>query len=190
LVAAGGGCVTDAAGYVAAAYLRGIDWVSVPTTLVGQVDAGIGGKTALNLPQGKNLIGAFHWPLRTVMDRDRRATLPERERADGMTEVVKTALLAGEQLWRLPDAELVRRCAAYKTGVCLLDPEERGPRAALNLGHTFGHALEAGAEYATVTHGQAVALGLIAALRLSVEYRGLDPGVLAEGQRTLSPQPV
>jgi shikimate kinase/3-dehydroquinate synthase len=167
VVALGGGCVTDVAGFAAATYLRGVDWVPVPTTLVGQVDAAIGGKTAVDLPAGKNLVGAFHWPSRVVIDPALVATLPERERREGMAEVVKTGLLAGEPLWELPDPELVRRCAAFKTAVCIRDPRERGERAILNLGHTFAHALEAAAAYETVTHGQAVALGLLAALRLS-----------------------
>jgi 3-dehydroquinate synthetase/shikimate kinase len=182
LVALGGGCTTDPAGYAAASYLRGIPWVSVPTTLVGQVDAGIGGKTGVDLPAGKNLVGAFHWPSRTVVDPALLETLPERERREGAAEVVKTGLLAGEPLWELPEPELVRRCAAYKTAVCLRDPREQGPRAVLNLGHTFAHALEAGADY-RITHGTAVALGLRAALRLS----GLPTDAVDE---LLHPRPV
>lgn len=183
LVALGGGCTTDAAGFAAATYLRGIAWVAVPTTLVGQVDAAIGGKTAIDLPEGKNLVGAFHWPARTVIDPALLDTLPERERREGLAEVVKTGLLAGEPLWELPEHELVRRCAAYKSAVCLRDPFDRGERAVLNLGHTFAHALEAAAGYEGVTHGQAVALGLRAALRLS----GLDTSPVDE---TLAPKRV
>ncbi|HYY02487.1 MAG TPA: bifunctional shikimate kinase/3-dehydroquinate synthase [Gaiellaceae bacterium] len=167
VVALGGGCVTDVAGFVAATYLRGVPWVAVPTTLVGQVDAAIGGKTAIDLPHGKNLVGAFHWPARTVIDPALLETLPDRERREGMAEVVKTGLLAGEALWELPQAEQVERCAAFKAAVCLRDPLDRGERAMLNLGHTFAHALEAAAGYDGVTHGSAVALGLLAALRLS-----------------------
>ena len=183
IVAFGGGCTTDAAGFAAAVYLRGIRWVAVPTTLVGQVDAAIGGKTAVNLPEGKNLVGAFHWPERTVIDPAVLETLPEAQRRAGMAEVVKTGLLAGENFWELPDPELVRRCAAYKAAVCLRDPYERDERAVLNLGHTFAHALEAAGGYSRVSHGQAVALGLLAALRLS----GLDTAPVEE---TLSPEPV
>jgi shikimate kinase/3-dehydroquinate synthase len=167
VVAVGGGSTTDLAGFVAATYLRGVDWVPVPTTLVGQVDAAVGGKTAIDLRQGKNLVGAFHWPSRAVIDPATLQTLPEQERAEGMSEVVKTGLLAGERLWDLPPPELVRSSAAFKAAVCLRDPFDRGERAILNLGHTFAHALEAAAGYETVTHGQAVALGLLAALRLS-----------------------
>jgi 3-dehydroquinate synthetase len=166
LVAFGGGCATDVAGFVAATYLRGIDWIAVPTTLVAQVDAAIGGKTGINLAEGKNLVGAFHWPRQTVLEVAYLATLPASERRAGMAEVVKTGLLAGEPFWRLEEAELVRRCAAYKTALCLRDPYDRGPRQALNLGHTFAHALEAASGY-ELAHGDAVALGLLAALRLS-----------------------
>ena len=120
--------------------------------------------------------------MRTIVDPALLATLPERERRDGMSEVVKTGLLAGEPLWELPEPELVRRCAAYKAGVCLADPLEHGRRTELNLGHTFAHALEAGSG-GEVTHGQAVALGLLAALRLS----GLEPRVVDD---VLRPRPV
>ncbi|HKT45169.1 MAG TPA: bifunctional shikimate kinase/3-dehydroquinate synthase [Gaiellaceae bacterium] len=183
IVALGGGTTTDAAGYAASAYLRGIDWAPVPTSLVGQVDAAVGGKTAIDLPQGKNLVGAFHWPARTVIDPALLETLPEAQRREGMSEVVKTGLLAGEPLWELPGDELVRRCAAFKSAVCLRDPHDRGERKMLNLGHTFAHALEAAAGYEGVTHGRAVALGLLAALRLS----GRDTGQVEE---ILRPTPV
>ncbi len=182
LVALGGGCTTDAAGFAAATYLRGIDWVAVPTTLVGQVDAAIGGKTAIDLPDGKNLIGAFHWPVRTVIDPATLETLPQAELENGRAEVLKTGLLAGELLWELPVPEQVRRCAAFKTAVCLRDPHDRGERAQLNLGHTFAHALEAAARF-ELPHGRAVALGLLAALRLS----GLDTSAVVE---ILRPEPV
>jgi shikimate kinase / 3-dehydroquinate synthase len=183
VVALGGGSTTDVAGFVAATYLRGISWVAVPTTLVGQVDAAIGGKTAIDLPSGKNLVGAFHWPARAVVDPATLETLPQEERREGLAEVVKTGLLAGEGFWELPDPELVRRCAAFKASVCLRDPYEQGERATLNLGHTFAHALEAAAGYEGLTHGRAVALGLLAALRLS--GRPTDPV-----DEVLAPEPV
>ena len=169
LAAVGGGSTTDLVGFVAATYLRGIDWIAVPSTLVGQVDAAIGGKVGIDLPEGKNLVGAFHWPARTLIDTTLLTTLPEDERRNGLAEVVKTGLLLGEPLWESPTPVQVRSCAAFKSGVCLRDPYERGARAQLNLGHTFAHALEAASGYA-LTHGRAVALGLLAALRLS----GLD----------------
>jgi shikimate kinase / 3-dehydroquinate synthase len=183
LVALGGGCTTDAAGFAAATYLRGIPWIPVPTTLVGQVDAAIGGKTAINLPAGKNLVGAFHWPARTLIDPKLVETLPEEQRREGMAEVVKTGLLAGAPYWELPPARMIAGCAAYKSAVCLRDPRERGPRAILNLGHTFAHALEAAGGYGEVTHGRAVALGLLAALRLS----GIETDAV---EAVLAPKPV
>ncbi|HEY2937999.1 MAG TPA: bifunctional shikimate kinase/3-dehydroquinate synthase [Gaiellaceae bacterium] len=183
IAALGGGCTTDAAGFAAATYLRGIAWAPVPTSLVGQVDAAIGGKTAINLPAGKNLVGAFHWPARVIVDPALLETLPAAERREGMAEVVKTGLLTGEPVWELPDDELVRRSAAYKTAVCLRDPREAGEREVLNLGHTFAHALEAAGGYERVTHGRAVALGLLAALRLS----GLPTDVV---EQVLRPEPV
>ena len=180
IVGYGGGSTTDLAGFVAATYMRGVRWISVPTTLVGQVDAGIGGKTGVDLPGGKNLVGAFHYPDRVLLDPALLATLPEEERRNGIAEVVKTGLLDGRPVWELPEDEMIRACAAYKASVCLADPyEQAGRREILNLGHTFGHALEAASEY-RLAHGEAVALGLTAALRLS----GLElPDVL-------DPQPV
>jgi len=166
LVALGGGTTTDVAGFAASTYKRGIAWVPVPTTLVGQVDAALGGKTAIDIPGAKNLVGAFHWPARVVCDPTLLETLPEEERLNGMAEVVKTGLLAGQELWTLPEPELVRRCAAYKAGICLRDPDDVGIRNVLNLGHTFAHALEAAAGF-DLAHGRAVALGLLAAMRLS-----------------------
>ena len=183
VAALGGGCTTDAAGFAASAYLRGVDWAAVPTSLVAQVDAAIGGKTAIDLPQGKNLVGAFHWPSRTVIDPATLETLPAEQRREGLAEVVKTGLLAGKPLWELPDDELVRRCAAFKAAVCLRDPHDHGERRMLNLGHTFAHALEAAAGYEGVTHGRAVALGLLAALRIS----GRDVDIVVE---QLDPKPV
>ena len=183
VVALGGGCTTDVAGFAAAGYLRGVDWAAVPTTLVGQVDAAIGGKTGVDLPEGKNLVGAFHWPVAVVVDPAVLETLPEVELHGGMSEVVKMGLLAGEPFWELPLPELVRRCGAFKAAVCLRDPHERGDRAILNLGHTFAHALEVGGGYESVSHGRAVALGLLAALRLS----GLDTSIVEE---VLRPEPV
>ena len=182
IVALGGGATTDVAGFAAATYLRGVDWIAVPTTLVGQVDAAIGGKTGINLPAGKNLVGAFHLPREVVADPDVLATLPDRERRQGLAEVVKTGLLAGRPVWDLPEEEMIRACAAYKCAVVLSDPFEQGRRAILNLGHTFGHALEAASDY-SLSHGDAVALGLLAALRLS----GQPTAVVDE---LLRPEPV
>ena len=166
LVALGGGSTLDLSGFVAATYLRGLPWVPVPTTLVAQVDAAIGGKTGIDLPEGKNLVGGFHWPARVVVDSSTLQTLPPVELDNGLAEVVKTGLLAGEPLWEFETREQVRRCAAFKAAVCLRDPFDRGERTQLNLGHTFAHALEAASGF-ELPHGRAVALGLLAALRIS-----------------------
>jgi shikimate kinase/3-dehydroquinate synthase len=183
IIALGGGSTTDVAGYVAATYLRGVRWQAVPTTLTGMVDAAIGGKTGINTADGKNLVGAFHFPEGVVIQPAYLSTLPQEERRAGMAEVVKTGLLAGKEPWSLPEEEMIRDCAAFKAGVVLSDPYEReGRRAILNLGHTFAHALEAGSGY-RVRHGDAVALGLLAALRLS----GQSTDVVDE---VLAPQPV
>ncbi len=180
IVAIGGGSTTDLAGFVAATYFRGVPWIAVPTTLTGQVDAAIGGKTGIDLG-GKNLVGAFHFPERVLIDPDLLRTLPAEERRAGLAEVVKTGLLAGGELWSLEEEEMVAACAAYKAAVVLSDPYEEGRRAVLNLGHTFGHALETAS--GSLRHGDAVALGLMAALRLS----GLDTASVEE---VLSPKPV
>ena len=184
IVALGGGSTTDVAGFAAATYMRGVPWTAVPTTLVGQVDAGIGGKTAIDLTGAKNVVGAFHWPARVVCDPALLTTLPQAERVNGLAEVVKTGLLSGDRVWERSEPEQVRACAAFKSGICLADPHDRGPRAQLNLGHTFAHALESAAGYA-LPHGRAVALGLLAALRLS----GL-PDEERVVQDVLAPEPA
>jgi 3-dehydroquinate synthetase/shikimate kinase len=188
IVAFGGGSTTDLAGFIAATYLRGIRWIAVPTTLVGQVDAAIGGKTGINLPNGKNLLGAFHFPEQVVIDLAFLKTLPPVERLAGMAEVVKTGLLAGREVWKLPEEKMIRACAAYKCAVVLSDPYEReGRRAVLNLGHTFAHALEAGSGY-SLRHGDAVALGLLAALRLSGQPTDVVEDVLRPQPAAADPE--
>jgi shikimate kinase/3-dehydroquinate synthase len=183
VIAIGGGSTTDVVGFAAATYRRGVRWAAMPTTLTGMVDAAIGGKTGINTAEGKNLIGAFHFPRLVSIDSHYLVTLPEEERRAGLAEVVKTGLLAGRELWSLPEEEMIRACAAFKAGVVFSDPYEReGRRTILNLGHTFAHALEAGSGY-RVRHGEAVALGLLAALRLS----GQPTGVVEE---VLAPEPV
>jgi len=191
VVAAGGGTVTDVAGFAAASFARGIAWIAVPSTLVGQVDAAIGGKTGINVA-AKNDVGAFHLPEATLLDPDLLRTLSDEHLADGMAEVVKTALIAGGPLWELvrelPSgrpppavlAELVGRCAGVKALVVSGDPTERGSRAILNLGHTIGHGIEAAAGYGELSHGRAVAVGLVAALRLSQRHAGLPAETVSE----------
>jgi shikimate kinase/3-dehydroquinate synthase len=187
IVCAGGGSVTDVGGFAAATFRRGVAWLAVPSTLVGQVDAAIGGKTAINVA-AKNDVGAFWQPASVASDPVLLETLPAREWAGGMAEVVKTALLAGGRLWEIVERwepglgevaernELIQRCAGVKTLVVAADPDERGRRAVLNLGHTIGHGIEAVAGYGGLSHGECVSVGLVAALRLSERLAGLDAG--------------
>jgi shikimate kinase/3-dehydroquinate synthase len=187
IVCAGGGSVTDVGGFAAATFRRGIPWLVVPSTLVGQVDAAIGGKTAINVA-AKNDVGAFWPPAAVLCDPELLEALPAREWAGGMAEVVKTALLEGGRLWQLVEnwqpgpgeraarTELVQRCAGFKTLVVAGDPEDRGRRAILNLGHTIGHGIEAVAGYGGLSHGECVSIGLVAALHLSERLTGLAGG--------------
>ncbi|MBL0210660.1 MAG: 3-dehydroquinate synthase [Holophagaceae bacterium] len=180
LVAVGGGVLTDMAGLAASLYLRGIHWHAWPTTLLAQVDAGLGGKTAVNLSAGKNLAGAFHAPSRLVACRSFLRTLPVRQLEAGRWEMVKIAVMAGDMPWAeailnhdLPPAEFIQRTLAAKAEIVHRDPTEQGERRLLNLGHTLGHALEAASRF-QLLHGEAVGLGLLAACFLAEEL-GLEP---------------
>jgi shikimate kinase/3-dehydroquinate synthase len=177
LVALGGGVVGDLGGFCAATYQRGVEVVQVPTTLVAQVDSAYGGKTGVDLPEAKNYVGAYHLPRAVIADTSTLATLPEAEMAAGFAEVVKTALIAGGELWKRVRGldelgppglgDIVFDCARTKLEVVAADERDTGRRAVLNLGHTVGHAIEAATGYGRYRHGEAVALGLLAALRLS-----------------------
>jgi len=173
VVAIGGGVVGDLAGFCAATYQRGIPVVHVPTTLVAQVDSAYGGKTGVDLPEAKNYVGAYHQPEAVHVDPALLATLPPQERAAGYAEVVKTALIAGGRLWErvragaVDDPDVIFGCALAKLRVVGADERDGGPRQVLNLGHTVGHAIETAAGHGTYRHGEAVGLGLLAALRLS-----------------------
>ena len=173
LVALGGGVVGDLAGFCASAYQRGVPIVQVPTTIVAQVDSAYGGKTGVDLPEAKNYVGAYHQPAAVITDVDTLATLPAEEAASGYAEVVKTALIAGGGLWErvaagaTVDERVVLDCARTKIAVVASDERDGGARQLLNLGHTIGHAIETVTGYTRYRHGEAVALGLIAALRLS-----------------------
>jgi shikimate kinase/3-dehydroquinate synthase len=173
VVALGGGVVGDVAGFAAATYQRGIPVVQVPTTLVAAVDSAYGGKTGVDLPEGKNYIGAYHQPSGVLVDVGLLATLPEAERAAGCAEVIKTALIAGGRLWErvasghFDDEETVLDCARTKLAAVAADERDSGRRQVLNLGHTVGHALETVTGYGHLRHGEAVGLGMLAALRLS-----------------------
>ena len=193
VVALGGGVVGDLAGFAAATWNRGVAVAQVPTTLLAQVDSAVGGKTGINLPEGKNLVGAFHQPAVVVADTGILATLPERERRAGLGEVAKYGFIADpvvlELLESRPDAavageadvltEVVRRGVAVKAEIVASDERESGRRALLNYGHTVGHAIEALTNYAVYRHGEAVALGMVAAARLG-ERMGISEDGLAD----------
>jgi shikimate kinase/3-dehydroquinate synthase len=174
LAAVGGGVVGDIGGLCAALYQRGMRWVGVPTTLVAQVDSAYGGKTGVDLAEAKNYVGSYHEPSAVIADTDTLVTLPDAEVAAGYAEVVKTALIAGGSLWRQvragadpSDPGVITACVRTKLGIVARDYRDGGLRQVLNLGHTVGHAIETVTGYARYRHGEAVALGLLAALRLS-----------------------
>jgi shikimate kinase/3-dehydroquinate synthase len=173
VVAVGGGVVGDIAGFCAAVYQRGMRHVQVPTTLVAQVDSAYGGKTGVDLPEGKNYAGTYHQPSAVIVDPSALSTLPSEEAAAGYVEVVKTALIAGGSLWARvraggdPDDEVILGCLRTKLRVVAEDERDEGRRQVLNLGHTVGHAIEAATGYRRYRHGEAVGLGLLCALRLS-----------------------
>jgi 3-dehydroquinate synthase len=189
VLAIGGGVLTDTVGFAAAIYLRGIDWIAVPTTLLAMVDASVGGKTGVNLDQGKNLVGAFWPPRMVVIDVETLRTLPTRELRAGLAEVIKTAWIGDHDLLELFTSNrfsifdtlapveweaLVMRCVAVKARVVSADERETGRRAALNLGHTLGHALEAATGYRHFLHGEAVAWGLLAAAKIGRRHSVLS----------------
>lgn len=209
VIALGGGVVGDLAGFAAACWMRGIDVIQLPTTLLAMVDSSVGGKTAVDLPAGKNLVGAFHPPRAVIADTSTLRTLPDRELRAGLAEVVKYAAIAAsldardagflgwlearaDALLARDDAVLVEtiaRCCAFKAAVVARDPLERGDRALLNFGHTFGHAIETEQGYAGthgdgLNHGEAVAVGMVLAARLSTAL-GLAPAADAERLRAL-----
>jgi 3-dehydroquinate synthase len=187
ILALGGGMVGDLAGFVAGTFLRGIALVQAPTTLLAMVDSSVGGKTAVNLPQGKNLVGLFAQPVGVAMDISTLRTLPDREYRSGLAEVVKYGVIAdaalfgrlerdaGRLMKRDPDVieEVVARCCAIKADVVSRDERESGPRAILNFGHTLGHAVERVTDYGMFLHGEAVAIGMAFSSRLSVGVTGL-----------------
>lgn len=185
LVALGGGVVGDITGFAAACYQRGVDFIQIPTTLLSQVDSSVGGKTAVNHPLGKNMIGAFKQPQQVLIDTDVLSTLPAREFSAGMAEVIKYALIADADFFSFLEqqatairqlepgalAQVIRHCCQMKADIVAADETEQGKRALLNLGHTFGHAIEAWLGYGHWLHGEAVAAGMMMAARLS-EHRG------------------
>jgi shikimate kinase/3-dehydroquinate synthase len=199
VVAFGGGVVSDVAGFVAATYNRGVPFVNVPTTLLGQVDAAIGGKTGVNLPQGKNLVGVIHQPIAVVCDVDLLRSLPPEEMRSGLAEVVKYGLIADATLLALVERQaksllagdpevlldVVTRCVAVKASIVSTDETERGVRAHLNYGHTFAHAIEAASEFRSIRHGEAVSLGMMAAAYLAQEVGRIDQDAVDAHRRVL-----
>jgi shikimate kinase / 3-dehydroquinate synthase len=198
MVALGGGVTTDMTGFAAASYLRGVSWVGLPTTLLSMVDASVGGKTGVDLGAAKNAVGAFWQPSAVLCDVDYLKTEPERGYRSALAEVVKTALIGDPELFELLEREaagivardaalltdIVRRCIRVKARIVSADPREAGLRAVLNLGHTVGHAVEAQAGFERLTHGEAISLGLVAALRIG-EKLGHTPAELAQRTRRL-----
>lgn len=193
LIALGGGVIGDLGGFAAACYMRGIDFIQLPTTLLAMVDSSVGGKTAVNLPQGKNLVGAFWQPRLVLADVATLATLPEREYRAGLAEVLKYGAIGdlaffawledhAEALLARDEAaviEAVRRSCLHKAGVVERDERETGERALLNFGHTYGHALETLGDYDTLLHGEAVAIGMVLAAELSARL-GMAESAAAE----------
>ncbi len=182
IVALGGGVIGDLSGFVAATYLRGVPWINCATSLLAMVDASLGGKTGVDLPSGKNLVGAFHPPLLTVSDLTVLRTLPEREFQSGMAEVIKAGLIGDAELFEMIEGgstdiqEIIRRAIKVKVDVVREDPFEKGRRAALNLGHTIGHGLEAASQF-LLSHGEAIGIGTIAEAMIA-EWLGLaQPGL-------------
>jgi len=196
--ALGGGVVGDMAGFAAACYMRGVPYVQVPTTLLAQVDSSVGGKTAINHPLGKNMIGVFNQPLRVIADIDTLDSLPERELVAGLAEVIKYGPICDDEFLGWIESHLdalvkrdhaalayaVRRSCELKAEIVALDERESNLRAILNFGHTFGHAIEAGLGYGEWLHGEAVGCGMVMAADLSVEL-GLIPSSYAERLRAL-----
>lgn len=198
-IAVGGGVVGDITGFAAACYQRGVDFIQVPTTLLAQVDSSVGGKTAVNHPLGKNMIGAFHQPQAVLIDTNTLHTLPAREFAAGLAEVVKYGLIGDESFYRwlqsnMPQllareeaalAEAIERSCASKAQIVAVDEREGGLRAILNFGHTFGHAIETFEGYGTWLHGEAVAAGMVLAMRLSAKRSWIADSEVSDFERLL-----
>lgn len=185
VVGVGGGVVTDVAGFAAAVYHRGIRVIHVPTTLLGQIDASVGGKTGVNLPEGKNLVGAFWQPTAVLCDTETLASLSPRHYRSGLGEMAKYHFLGGGQLDTLPLAERIAACVRIKADVVAGDEREGGRRAILNYGHTMGHALETAGDY-DLMHGEAVAIGLIYAAELAHRLGRIDRAAVAEHRRVVA----
>jgi 3-dehydroquinate synthase len=185
IVALGGGVCGDMAGFAAATYLRGIDFMQIPTSLLAQVDSSVGGKTGVDLPQGKNLVGAFHQPIAVLIDPDTLNTLPDRFITDGMGEVIKYGCIKDAKFFEFLENEnalehiedVIETCVSIKRDVVSRDEHEKGERMLLNFGHTWGHAIEKVSGYTKYTHGEAVAIGMVKAVDLGVKLGETPEGV-------------
>jgi 3-dehydroquinate synthase len=191
MVALGGGVIGDMTGFAAACFQRGVDFVQVPTTVMSQVDSSVGGKTGVNHPLGKNMVGAFYQPQVVVIDTDTLITLPDRELASGISEIVKYGLIRDPELFEWLEANVgqllarnaaaiahaIERSCVNKAEVVAADEREGGVRATLNLGHTFGHAIETATGYGSWLHGEAVSAGIVMAADLSVRLGWIDPAI-------------
>lgn len=199
LIALGGGVIGDLCGFAASTYQRGVNFIQIPTSLLAQVDASVGGKTAINHPVGKNMIGSFYQPQAVLIDTSTLQTLKEREYNAGMAEVIKYAFISSIEMFNYVNAfiessspknrsgieELIYRCCSIKSQFVMADEKEHGIRALLNFGHTFAHALETVTDYKRWLHGEAVAIGMCCALRLSAHLKLCDSKYLSQLQRWL-----
>ena len=193
IIGVGGGATTDLAGFVAACWMRGVGWIAIPTTMAGMVDAAIGGKTGINMAAGKNLVGAFHAPVATLIDQRFLKSLSSRDLAAGLAEAIKCGFIADTEILDLAEdmtdsdlanpsdsaslSEIIQKSVAVKEGIVSRDFREGGERAFLNYGHTLGHAIEVAEDF-QMRHGEAVAIGMVFAAELSVEVNGLDPKIV------------
>jgi len=199
LIALGGGVVGDLTGFIASVYMRSVPYIQIPTTLVGQVDSAIGGKTAVDLPQGKNLLGTFYQPRAVFVDLDYLKTLPPKEYQNGLAEIIKYGMIEDDKLFRFLEEnmeevknrddghllKIVETCCRIKKSIVEIDEREQGLRRILNFGHTLGHALEAVSDY-TLSHGEGVALGMIVAARLSAKMHYLPEEDLARLEKVIA----
>jgi 3-dehydroquinate synthase len=199
LVALGGGVVGDLTGFIASVYMRSVPYIQIPTTLVGQVDSAIGGKTAVDLPQGKNLLGTFYQPRAVFVDLNFLDTLPDKEFNNGLAEIIKYGIIEDEKLFQLLEEDMgavksrdsvhlvkmIETCCRIKKSIVEIDEREQGLRRILNFGHTLGHALEAVSDYA-LSHGEGVALGMVAAAKLSVKMQYLSEDELIRMEHVIA----
>jgi 3-dehydroquinate synthase len=193
IIGVGGGATTDLAGFVAACWMRGVGWIAIPTTMAGMVDAAIGGKTGINMAAGKNLVGAFHAPVATLIDQRFLKSLSSRDLAAGLAEAIKCGFIADTEILDLAEgmtdsdlanpsdsaslSEIIKKSVAVKEGIVSRDFREGGERAFLNYGHTLGHAIEVAEDF-QMRHGEAVAIGMVFAAELSGEVNGLDSNIV------------